>query len=600
MIGGSFMIAVGSANAASSGGYSLYQCANGGTGTLQSCSGANYQHGDLNPTNSHWAEGDFVPFQLRLTGLASGSYTVAIKYKTVDNGLHAYDYLGSFDATETTSPTPNAAHANGNNPCSTVIPGCDPTKPTDTVNIPAANLTGLNLTCASTLNDFQPSSPTGKFSLWGPSGSAFTGAPTYETPLNQATQHGGKVTACFTIVDVSFKVPSDNASLVLAWGGHVASALDWGPDTGAGGISGDPYHMSIDHVTGLSSTGSEDRAMTVSATQPTISTVIEDAANTPVITVPAGASVHDTATLSGTTSTAGGTVTYEMFDNGTCTGDPTTTYPPVTVTNGTVPNSPSSTPGVGTWSYLAVYSGDAHNESATGACEGPLAVTEAPIAIIDVVKSELTPGDGQTVTAGQSTPITYGLKVTNAGNADASNVVVTDVIPTGTTYVAGSAKPAGAAPSYDPTANTITWTIPTVPAAAGAAPGEVDLTFQAKVDSSDIDGSTILNVASFSDLNTPNCTPLAPSVTQTCLTNQVSNPVTVEQSGGNPQQTTTTVAPTTTAAPTTTVAPTSTTLKPALAFTGAHTGLLSLLGAGLIGTGGAVLALSRRRRPSGR
>ena len=588
LVGGSVLAAAAPAGAASSGGYSLYQCANGGKGTLQSCTGTNYQHGDLNPNNSHWAEGDFVPFQLRFTGLSAGSYTAAIKYKTVDKGLHAYDYLGSFDATETTSVA-NLAHANGNNPCSTVIPGCDPTKPTATINIPAADLSGVNSTCASGVNAFQPASPTGKFSLWGPSGSALTGIA-YESPLNQATQQGSKVTACYTIVDVTFTVPSDKSSLVLAWGGHVASALDWGANTGAGGISGDPYHMFVDSVTGLSATGAQDRAMTVSATQPTIATVIEDAANAPVATVPDGASVHDTATLSGTTSTAGGTVTYEMFNNGTCDGQPTTTYDPVTVTNGVVPDSPSSTPGVGTWSYLALYSGDPHNESATGACEGPLTVTETPFAVIDVVKSEPTPGDGKTVTAGQSAPISYKLSVTNSGNADASNEVVTDVVPTGATYVAGSAGPSSANPVYNATTHTITWTIPTVPAADGASPGEVDVTFQATVDSSDILGSTITNVASFECPPAPigNVETSRQSAVQTCLTNEVSNPVTVIQTGGNPQQSTTT-----------TVAPTTSTTKPALAFTGSRSGVLGALGAGLVGSGGLVLLLNRRRGRSG-
>lgn len=587
LVGGSLLMAVAPAGAASSGGYSLYQCANGGKGTLASCSGTNYIHGALNPNNSHWAEGDFVPFQLRLTGLSAGSYTVAVKYKTVDKGLHAYDYLGSFDATESTSPTPTARDANGNNPCSTVIPSCDPTKPTDTASIPAADLSQVNSTCHATVNSFQPASPTGKFSLWGPSGSSL-GVVAFESPLNQPTQTGGSVSACYTIVDVPVTVGPGGGSLVLAWSGHVAAAADWGPNTGAGGISGDPYHMFVDHVTGLSATGSQDRAMTVGATAPTLSTIIEDGANTPVTTVPMGTSVHDTALLTGTTSTAGGTVTYKLFNSGDCTGTATSTDA-VTVTNGVVPDSPSSTPAAGAWSYLASYSGDPGNAAATAACE-PLTVNQVLASLVNVVKSEPTPGDGQTVTAGQSSAITYQLAVTNAGSADASNIVVTDAVPTGSTYVAGSAGPAADAPIYDSTTNTITWTVPSVPAGTVSSP--IELTFRATVDAADLNGSTITNVASF------DCTPQQQLETSTrraavqmCSTNEVSNPVIVKQSGGNPQVTTTT---------TTTVKPTTTTTKPALAFTGSGSGLLGALGAGLIGSGGLVLLVNRRRSRSGR
>ena len=587
LIGGSLLAATVPASAGSSGGYSLYQCANGGKGTLASCSGTNYIHGDLNPNDSHWAEGDFVPFQLRLTGLSAGSYTVAVKYKTVDKGLHAYDYLGSFDATETTSPTATARDANANNPCSAVIPSCDPTHPTDTANIPAANLSQVNSICHATLNSFQPTSPTGKFSLWGPSGSSL-GAVAYESPLNQPTQTGGSVSACYTIVDVPVTVGAGGGSLVLAWSGHVAAAADWGPNTGAGGISGDPYHMFVDHVTGLSSTGNQDRAMTVGATAPTLSTIIVDAANTPVTTVPMGTSVHDTALLTGTTSTAGGTVTYKLFHSPDCTGTATSTDT-VTVTNGVVPDSPSSTPGVGTWSYLVSYSGDPKNATATAACEGPLTVNEVLASLVNVAKSEPTPGDGQTVTAGQSAAITYELAVTNAGSADASNIVVTDVIPTGSTYVAGSAGPAADAPVYDSTTNTIKWTVPSVPAGTVSSP--IDLTFRATVDAADLNGSTISNVASY------DCTPqqqletsIRRAAVQMCSTNEVSNPVIVKQTGGNPQVTTTT----------TTVKPTTTTTKPALAFTGSGSGLLGALGAGLVGSGGLVLLLNRRRGLSGK
>src|SRR5262249_40400576 len=44
-----------------------------------------------------------------------------------------------------------------------------------------------------------------------------------------------------TTITISFTCTSDHP--VLAWGGHIASRLDWGAGNSAGGIQGSPYHM---------------------------------------------------------------------------------------------------------------------------------------------------------------------------------------------------------------------------------------------------------------------------------------------------------------------------------------------------------------------
>lgn len=575
MIGGSFMVAAGAAGAvpASPNQYNLNQCANGGKGTLASCT-ANYVNADLHNTNSHWAEGDYVPFQLVLSDITKGQHTVTLRYENVANGVHAYDYLGSFDTTETTGPA-TAAHANLNDPCSTFVPGCLPGTPTDTLAITTPVLSGVNSACGS--SGHTPAAPaTGYFKLWGPANSTLD-SMSY-TLINQPTGNSD----CSSYIAVNFTSPADGSTMVLAWGGHIASSLDWGPNNGAGSISGAPFHMWVDNLDG--SPGSQERSIQVSASQPTMSTVIEDAAGTPVTSVPVNTPVHDTATLSGASSTAGGTVTYQFFNSSDCSGQAQSSTGALTVTKGVVPNSTTVTPSAaGPYSFLATYSGDAVNEPATAACE-PLTVTEAPAALVDVVKSEVSPGDGQTVAPGQAAPIIYKLAVTNSGTADATNIVVTDAIPQGTTYVTGSAQPEGDVTF--PTAGTIQWTIPTISAISGTTPTEVDLTFKVTVNSADADGSTITNQASFTNVNTPGCDG------DTCLTNTVTNKVAVTQSGSNPQ-----VPPATIASPPDTSVPAAaTTPHPQLAFTGAHTGLLSLLGAGLIGSGGAILMLSRRRR----
>ncbi|MDT4961481.1 MAG: large repetitive protein, partial [Pseudonocardiales bacterium] len=133
---------------------------------------------------------------------------------------------------------------------------------------------------------------------------------------------------------------------------------------------------------------------------------------------------------------------------------------------------------------------------------------------LTLTKSE-TPGDGVTVTAGQTAPISYLLELTNGGGTATGPVTVTDTIPPGTTYVPGSASCGGGpACSVAATATTVTWTLTTV-----ARVSTANLSFQVSVDATDANGSTITNTAAFSNVNTPGCSiPICPS-------NTVTNPV---------------------------------------------------------------------------
>jgi hypothetical protein len=82
-----------------------------------------------------------------------------------------------------------------------------------------------------------------------------------------------------------------------------------------------------------------------------------------------GDSITDSATLSGATADAGGTVTYHAYAGAnTCSGTDLLNSTKV-VTNGVVPDSDSvSFTAAGTYSFQAVYSGDANNNSATSVC----------------------------------------------------------------------------------------------------------------------------------------------------------------------------------------------------------------------------------------
>src|SRR5215216_5383543 len=81
-----------------------------------------------------------------------------------------------------------------------------------------------------------------------------------------------------------------------------------------------------------------------------------------------GGTVHDSAALTGTTANAGGTVTYTVYTNDTCTENPQAAGTK-TVSNGVVPDSdPITFNSAGDYYWQAVYSGDANNTGATSAC----------------------------------------------------------------------------------------------------------------------------------------------------------------------------------------------------------------------------------------
>jgi Bacterial Ig-like domain (group 3) len=85
-----------------------------------------------------------------------------------------------------------------------------------------------------------------------------------------------------------------------------------------------------------------------------------------------GASVTDTATLSGGNNPTG-TITFTVFgpDNATCSGTGTTVSTETVNGNGNYTSDPFTPGAPGTYRWIASYSGDGNNEAATTACNDP-------------------------------------------------------------------------------------------------------------------------------------------------------------------------------------------------------------------------------------
>jgi uncharacterized repeat protein (TIGR01451 family) len=213
---------------------------------------------------------------------------------------------------------------------------------------------------------------------------------------------------------------------------------------------------------------------------------------------------------------------------------------------------------------------------ATGPCNSPSGCSSTvtnPIVILTVVKSS-NPVSGSTVALGST--VTYSLLLTDSGTMAATNVTVTDTVPVGSTYVNNSAT-CGGEPTCTVTesAGVVTWSdINVAPGAANA----VTITFQVTINTNDVNGQVISNVAVFTNEGTPGCT------TATCHTNTVTVTVLIRS----------------TSSATGTTTPTTTTPVRVTGATTVHTGE-PWSGSGpyellVLGLGAALIAMGEHRR----
>jgi hypothetical protein len=115
-----------------------------------------------------------------------------------------------------------------------------------------------------------------------------------------------------------------------------------------------------------------------------------------------GSPISDTATLSGATADAGGTITFHLFSDSQCANEVSTGLSPVTVNGNGDYNSGNYTPtAVGTYYWTASYSGDANNLPASTACGDPNESSVVGKAPSNISTAQLLyPQDTVTVSAG--------------------------------------------------------------------------------------------------------------------------------------------------------------------------------------------------------
>lgn len=200
-------------------GHDLKGCHNGQRNTPElQCTGAQWQGGNMGSNDSQWVEGEYVAIRDVITGLTAGSVgnTITIEYDTTKGGKHAFDYLGTYDAS---TGAPNGP--GGNDPCSGTTVTCSGGSTYGLVhdsNIPFLEPGGRNIT------------------MWNAT------ITNVSAPALVSGSYAGDSTTAITI---TFDVAAGQTSAVLAFGAHVGSRLDWGVGNSAVAVNGSPYHLNL-------------------------------------------------------------------------------------------------------------------------------------------------------------------------------------------------------------------------------------------------------------------------------------------------------------------------------------------------------------------
>jgi hypothetical protein len=175
-----------------------------------------WQFGDLNRSNSAYHEGEAVPFALRVDNARPGAaYTLGIRYDCLHGGPSGYDYLASYDRDRGAAP----ALASG---------GPGSSLPDTSISIPD-----------DPSISFDDDDGGRRFQAWGAS---FISTPDGPDPATVCRAERGQKAE--KSLELQFRALAD--TVFILWGGHLASALDWGEGKGAASISGAPFHMKLD------------------------------------------------------------------------------------------------------------------------------------------------------------------------------------------------------------------------------------------------------------------------------------------------------------------------------------------------------------------
>ena len=221
----------------------------------------------------------------------------------------------------------------------------------------------------------------------------------------------------------------------------------------------------------------------------TVAKNIPSITTTASATVQVGGSVSDTAHLSGGFNPTG-TILFALYGPNDATCALSAVYTKVVTVdhgNGDYGSGSFSPSSAGTYRWIASYSGDAENAAVSGACNDQdenVVVTTPNLHAVKLVKTNAG-AFAPTSAANPGDKLTFQITVTNSGDADATNVPVSDDIAPLLTHATYNND---CNLSCNKVGSVLNWTIPSI--AKGG--GSVVLTFSVTLDASFPSGTTHL------------------------------------------------------------------------------------------------------------
>lgn len=223
---------------------------------------AAWVNGNAGASQAHYREGYSIAYRLVLTGLPVGAHEVQIEWDIRHSSRNAIDYITYFDRIN--SPSHLAVFGHVKETIDPAIGVAGLGAPNTATSIPAPPVSST----AGTVGGL--AQPTTSFSNLPANEQKFTiyngtinaGGLTY---INNADGNLGNLTAASssTRLKINFQATNANGTVVLAWGGHIASAQDWGPNASASSVSGSPYHTRLISLDGAG--GNQDRSLAAGA-----------------------------------------------------------------------------------------------------------------------------------------------------------------------------------------------------------------------------------------------------------------------------------------------------------------------------------------------
>ncbi|WP_143157214.1 HYR-like domain-containing protein [Cnuella takakiae] len=268
-----------------------------------------WQNGNAGNQTAHYREGQSIPYRVVMTSMPANGTTVSLilGYDIKHSNAHAIDYLTDFDrlqphtydpahSQELIDPRIGTVYANRN---VTIDKFTIPTPSSVGSPVPGEPATSFGKIATANAAKVQ-------MSMWGGDITQIV----YVTPLGSLTAANSeqRIRVTFTV-----QIPAGQTerTVVLAWGGHIASRADWGFVNGvprsAGGISGSPYHMRLiswgRNLTGeqdgtLTNLGNQDRSLSAAAVLPPPDCAIVPGAFNPC---PSGTATYSAPTGTGLT-----------------------------------------------------------------------------------------------------------------------------------------------------------------------------------------------------------------------------------------------------------------------------------------------------------